>query len=117
MNILRILIIFHLSILVGCSSDDRTKARIDEVLMPLDAMLKADPSGRTAQTYLNKEWLPSRTIQPYFYEVSQALKESSPARDERVRKVEQWMTPYEQSLINVLLTSQNLSGIPNAACG
>ena len=64
MNILRVmLVIFHLSVLAGFSSDDGTKERIDETLRPLDAMLKADPSGRTAQTYLNKEWLPSRPIQ------------------------------------------------------
>ncbi len=108
MNILRFLAIFHFTLLVGCaSSDGRVKGRIDEVLKPLESLLVSDPSGLAAQEHLNKEWLPSHVFQPYFYEVQETLYEASPGRDERVRKVEQWMAPYEQSMINVLLACQS----------
>lgn len=115
MNIIRLLVLFHLSILVGCaSSDERVKARIDQVLTPLESLLASDSSGLAAQKHLNKEWLPSYVFQPYFYEVPQTLYETSPGRDERVRKVEQWMAPYEQSLIKVLLACQSNWEPPNA---
>lgn len=115
MNILRLLVLFHLSILVGCaSSDERVKAQIDGVLTPLESLLASDPSGLAAQKHLNKEWLPSYVFQPYFYEVPQTLYEASPGRDERVRKIEQWMAPYERSLIKVLLACQSNWEPPNA---
>jgi hypothetical protein len=118
MNIIRLLVLFYLSILVGCASSDETvKTRIDQVLAPLESLMASDPSGLAAQKHLNKEWLPSYVFQPYLYEVPQTLFESSPERDERVRKIEQWMAPYEQSLIKVLLACQSNWEPPNAVVG
>lgn len=115
MIVMRILLLFIVFLQMGCaSSDERVKARIDAVLTPLESLLASDPSGLSAQNHLNGEWLPSSVFQPYFYEVPETLYEASPGRDERVRKIEQWMSPYEQSLIKVLQACQSNPEPPQA---
>lgn len=69
-------------------SSDPVKNRIEVVLKQLPLKLTADPSGRSAQEFINRERLVIDTIQPYFYAVHGALHETSPAREERVKQVE-----------------------------
>lgn len=96
-------------------SDSHVKDRLDTVLKELPSKLSADPTGWSAQVFLNRERLIIDTIQPYFYSASGALHESSPAREERVKRVEAWLEPYEPSLLALANSAAITSDVPNAA--
>lgn len=115
MSIMKLLFILFLFARVAfASSDQGVKFKIDKVLTPLESLIVSDPSGSLAQNHLRKEWLPSNVIQPYFYESPETLYEASPERDKRVSNIEQWMMPYQESLLKVLLAGQRNQEAPNA---
>ncbi len=93
---------------------DQVKARIDLVLKQLPLLLTSDPTGRSAQNYVNRERLIVDTIQTYFYAIPGAIHESSPARAERIRQVETWLAPFESTLIEVIDASARDNEAPNA---
>lgn len=80
--------------------------KIQRALAPLESLLATDPSGKAAQDHLAEEKISNRIILQYFYAVGGPLHEYSPAREERVKEVERWLAPYEETLIGVLNASQ-----------
>ena len=89
--------------------------RIESNLNELPGMLRKDPSGREAEIYLNNKRLPINVIQPYLYTVKGPLHEDPPGRRELVTQVEDWLAPYEASLIEVMKASARDNMAPNAA--
>lgn len=88
----------------GYSTDD-LKNKILRVLSPIEEMLEDDPSGQTIQASFSKSRI-TNSIISYFYEVAGPLDEFSPAREERVKQVEQWLSPHEDALIAFLNAGQ-----------
>lgn len=88
----------------GDSTDD-LKNKVLRVLSPIGEMLKEDPTGETIQASFSQSRITNSVIS-YFYEVSGPLDEFSPAREERVKQVEQWLAPHEDALIAFLNAGQ-----------
>jgi hypothetical protein len=88
----------------GDSTDD-LKNKLIKVLSPIEEMLEDDPSGQTIQASFSKSRI-TNSIISYFYEVAGPLDEFSPAREERVKQVEQWLSPHENALIAFLNAGQ-----------
>lgn len=88
----------------GDSADD-LKNNISRVLSPIEEMLKEDPSGEAIQVSFSKSRI-TNSIISYFYEVAGPLDEFSPARKERAKLVEQWLSPHEDALIAFLNAGQ-----------
>ncbi len=88
----------------GDSTDD-LKNKLSRVLYPIEEMLKEDPSGEIIQTSFSKSRI-TNSIISYLYEVGGPLDEFFPAREERVKQVEQLLSPYEDALIAFLYAGQ-----------
>lgn len=88
----------------GDSTDD-LKNKLIKVLSPIEEMLEDDPSGQTIQASFSKSRI-TNSIISYFYEVAGPLDEFSPAREERAKQVEQWLSPHENALIAFLNAGQ-----------
>jgi hypothetical protein len=86
-------------------SENDLKNRISRVLSPIEEMLKGDPSGETIQVSFSKSRITNSVIS-YFYEVAGPLDEISPAREERAKQVEQWLSPHEGAMIAFLNAGQ-----------
>jgi hypothetical protein len=84
----------------GNSTDD-LKNKIDQVLSPIEEMLKEDPTGETIQASFTKSRI-TNSIISNFYEVAGPIDEFSQARGERAKQVEQWLLPHEDALITFL---------------
>lgn len=97
-------------------SADTVRTHIQHALAPVAQLLHEDPSGGSAQIYLNNQRLIVDVIQPYFYNSGLGeLSRKSPIRDARVTEVEAWLAPYQSILIAATERSATQTSFPNAA--
>lgn len=107
MKTLRLLTILQLVVFsTQATLAESVQEKIRRALAPLESLLASDSSGKSAQQYLVKENIPNRIILQYFYAVGGPPNEYSAAREKRVKEVEQWLAPHEETLIKVLNASQ-----------